>query len=280
MDTNGSVIEETTYNNKNILFNKEDLEIIFKKYNIDNYLSDKNDINTYRKAFVHNSYCTRKNENFKEANEECPEGVLPLQEFSYERMEYLGDSLLNIATSHYLFERYPYEEEGFLARMKTKLVNGNMLAFLSEKSDFSNFMIISKQIEESEGRVTKSLLEDIFESFIGAMFLDFSKNINKNVAFEVVCKFIENVYETNIDFAELINRDNNYKDKLSKYFQHNFSSVPKFFEVNINIVNNKKEYTYCVKNNEDLIVGIGKEYSKKKAEQESARQALIYYGEL
>ena len=103
------------YNPLNILVQKSDILNLTKNFK---------DINLYRKAFVHKSYCTRKNENFLNGNINCPPGCLPLQEDSNERLEFLGDSILNMVVADYLFERYPDENEGFLTRMRTKLVNG------------------------------------------------------------------------------------------------------------------------------------------------------------
>lgn len=264
---------DTTYNSKNNLFTIDDLKKIFPDINISKQL----DISVYQRAFVHSSYCTRKNENFEEANIHCPKDCLPLQETSYERFEFLGDALLNTVTSDYLYHRYPYEQEGFLAKMKTKLVNGTMLAYLSKCAGFDKYIIISKQIEESDGRSTKSILEDVFEAFLGALYTDFSK-INTGIGYTAVQDFIVYVFEEYIDFAELINRNNNYKDILSKYFQHNFQSVPKFIELDSKIVNNKKEYVYATKDHNGTIIGVGRGENIKKAQQEAAKTALVYYG--
>ena len=79
---------------------------------------------------------------------------------------------MNLAVGDYLFQRYPDESEGFLTKMRTKLVNGNILAELAQYAKLSRFVIISKQIEENNGRRNKKILEDSFEAFLAAMFLD------------------------------------------------------------------------------------------------------------
>ena len=104
---------------------------------------------------------------------------MPLQENSNERLEFLGDSILNLTVARYVFDRYPDDNEGFLTNMRTKLVNGKMLAFLGEKIGLQNHVVISKQIESNRGRSNKNVLEDAFEALIGAIFLD-NEDKNRN----------------------------------------------------------------------------------------------------
>jgi len=261
-------METLPYNPKNILINENDVNKILKRYNINKNI---NSIDIYRKAFIHKSYCTRKNENFLNGNTKCPEDCLPLQEESNERYEFFGDSILNMTVADHLFERYPDENEGFLTKMRTKLVNGKMLAFLSEKVGFQKYIIISKQIEENEGRMNMNILEDTFEAFIAAIYLDFG--------FDVAKEWINNVIEEHLDFSELIKQNNNYKDIFLKYYQQNYSYIPRFYEVNINTNSNTngKIYTICIKDKDDNIISIGKGQNKKEAENEAAKSALNQY---
>jgi len=264
-------LETLPYNSRNNLINEIDVQTIFKTYDIDRTL---NDINIYRKSFVHKSYCTRKNENFLNGNTKCPSDCLPLQEESNERLEFFGDSILNMTVADYLFERYPDENEGFLTRMRTKLVNGKMLAFLSEKVGFHKYIMISKQIEENEGRMNTNILEDAFEAFIAAIYIDFG-----SYGFEAAKEWIINVIEFHLDFSELIKQNNNYKDIFLKHYQQNFSCMPKFYEmsINTNSINNGKIYTVCIKDKDNNIISIGKGQNKKEAENDAAKTALGQY---
>ena len=88
------------------------------------------DLSVYRRAMVHHSYTASPEAKLRRANERCPPTCMPLQEGSYERLEFLGDAVLGLATASYLFRRYPDEDEGFLTRMRTKLINGRMLTGL------------------------------------------------------------------------------------------------------------------------------------------------------
>lgn len=260
---------ETPYNSKNILIDENSLQSLLNQYNVQ---SKFNDIDIYRKAFVHKSYCTRKNDNFINGNTECPCDCLPLQEESNERLEYLGDSILSKVVASYLFERYPDENEGFLTRVRTKLVNGKMLAHLSELVGLKKFIILSRQIEESDGRNSVNILEDAFEAFIAAIYIDFKSEGDK-----VVTDWILGVIESNIDFAELIRTNTNYKDTFCKYFQQNHNYVPKFYESKVEMRKNHKVYTVCIKDENGLVISVGNGASKKEAENDAAKNALQRY---
>ena len=213
---------ETPYNNQNILINEDDVNSILNRFDINLKCIN---IDLYRKSLVNKSYATRKNENFITGNENCPDDCLPLQEECNERFEFLGDSVLSTTVANYLYERYPDQQEGFLTKMRSKLVNGYMLADLCRHVGLNKWVIISKQIEDNNGRDNYKILEDIFEAFICAIFMDFnqvkssiSENDISGLGFQVAEKWIINVIEDKVDFAELIKQNNNYKDKLIKYF--------------------------------------------------------------
>lgn len=271
-------IEEFPYNNKNILINENDVNKILRTFGIRFKCLN---INIYRQAFVHKSYITRKNENYVSGNVNCPDDCLPLQEESYERFEFLGDSVLSTTVANYLYERYPEQNEGFLTKMRSKLVNGHMLGDLCSKVGLNKWIIISKQIEENNGRNNYKILEDVFEAFICAIFIDFNKkkmnlkNFESGIGFQIAEKWIINILENKIDFAQLIKQNKNYKDKLIKYFQHNYMIQPTFCETNIEIINNKKLFTIIVKK-DNQVLGTGQSDTKKGAEQIASENALKY----
>lgn len=251
------------YNEKNVLITEEHLHDLLQAYDV--YKPFKN-LDIYRCAMVHKSYCTRKNENFYDGNVECPTGCIPLQEESNERLEFLGDSVLNIAVASYLFERYPDENEGFLTRMRTKLVNGRMLAKLCKIVGLNKYILISKQIEDNDGRNILNILEDAFEAFLAAIYLDFD--------YETAKTWIISIIENNLDFSELVRQNHNYKDQLLKYFQQNYGYMPKFYEQDVETVNNHKIFKVCLKDSSDNIISIGCGSNKKEAENDAASKAL------
>jgi|UniRef100_A0A6C0LY92 ribonuclease-3 len=276
------------YNNKNILLQNVDLQEIFNNNGLNN-IKFKN-IDLYRVAFVHKSYCTMKNIDFDKSNINCPADSLPLQDMSYERLEFLGDSLIGMIVANYLYNRFPDQNEGFLSKIRTKIVNGRMLGYLSDKIGFPKFAIISKQVEETGGRNNFKIMEDIFEAFIGALFLDFQtendkvqlpNNINispfTGAGYFIVESFIIYIIENYIDFCELIRLKNNYKDMLVSYMTHNLQDIPKFYEVKITIKDNIRIFTYCIKDRNNSIIATSTGTNKKEAENNTAKEALIYY---
>ena len=281
-------INNQPYNNRNVLLQSNDLIDIFNN----NGLTDikfKN-IDLYRVAFVHKSYCTMKNIDFDKSNINCPPDCLPLQDMSYERLEFLGDSLIGMIVANYLYNRFPDQNEGFLSKIRTKIVNGRMLGYLSDKIGFPKFAIISKQVEESGGRNNFKIMEDIFEAFIGALFLDFQTESDKvqlpntikiapftGAGYFIVESFIIYIIENYIDFCELIRIKNNYKDMLVSYMMHNLQDIPKFYEVKILMKDNVRIFTYCIKDRNNAIIATSTGSNKKEAENNTAKEALIYY---
>ena len=127
-------------------------------------------------------------------------------------------------------------------------------------------MIISKHIEDNhDGRNNTNILEDIYEAFLGAMYMDTGDYLQ-------VEKFIIQCIETHIDFSELILKDNNYKDQILRYFQHNYKIYPTYRTVK------KEDNTYqCDIFRGDDLIETGFGVSKKKSEQDASRKALIKF---
>ncbi len=115
---------ELPYNVNNQLVQLENIQEYFKNHGLCDMPI--HNLNLYRNAFVHRSYCTMKNDDFESGNERCPENCIPLQEMSYERLEFIGDSILGMVCATYLHERYPDQAEGFLSKLRTKIVNGKL----------------------------------------------------------------------------------------------------------------------------------------------------------
>ena len=282
---------ELPYNMNNILLHNADLRKLFDDHDLSDLIY--NNINLYRTAFVHRSYCTMKNDDFTTGNERCPPNCIPFQEMSYERLEFLGDAILGMVVARYLYERYPDQNEGFMSMMRTKIVNGKMLGFLGRKIGFDKFALISKQIEEANGRTNYKTLEDIFEAFIAAIYLDFQSPTDtptmpdklaklepfSGAGFHIAEMWIINVLEKYIDFVELVQIRTNYKDMLTRYMQNTFQDSPRFFEVSVESRNQKNVFTYCVKDKSGTVLGTAKGPSKKDAENNAAKVTLAYYGQ-
>jgi ribonuclease III len=253
------------YNNINKLITSDEVLNILNKLNIQDYKIK--DLSLFQKAFVHSSYCEMKD--YEEYIK--PEDCLSLLKDSYETLEFLGDSFLGCIVSNYLYSRYVNEhlkDEGFLTKLKIRLVCGEQLAYLSKCLNFQEYIIISKHIEDNcNGRENEHILEDVFEAFIGALYRD-SKDYN------LIVRFIITIIQNFIDISDLIQTDNNYKDKILRYLQKNFSSQPKY-ETNKREGLNDFISTLILPSDNIIIEGFGK--TKKKAEQDVSKNALIHY---
>jgi ribonuclease III len=302
------------FNPSNILLDKQFIINILKKYGIDygNEYTIK-DFNLFQLAFIHDSYLL---ENYDEKfhkvdNFETPsyysfdflntldrntkralgkmthtkiinrdtnvKKIIPLQKNSYERLEFLGDSHLGSIISTYLFNRYD-KDQGFMTKLKTNLVNGEQLAFISSKLGFGKYLMISHFCEQNGDRSNYAMLEDCLEAFIGALYLDMG--IKK---YDILEKFIINIYETLIDFSEIIENDVNYKGKLLEYYHSQFGVYPIYKLISILDKGGRKVYKVgvCIQNRETkelMIHSTGEDVKKKKAEQLASKMALIRYG--
>jgi ribonuclease-3 len=250
------------YNFNNKLITLDDIINIMNKLNINDFNTES--IEIYQKSFIHKSYC--KLSDYSEY--EYPgKGCLKLQDESYEIMEFLGDSILGSIVSSYIYKRFHEiynENEGFLTKLKIRLVCGENLSVLSKDLGFSKYIIISKHIEENcSGRQNQNILEDILEAFIGALYLD--------KGYQITEEFIINLIEGYCDFTEIILKDNNYKDQISRYFQQTFSVYPKY-----NTEKTDDIFKSVIYNGENIIC-IGEGTSKKKAEQDVSKNALIHF---
>ena len=219
------------------------------------------DINKYKKAFVHKSVV----KNARESSE-LPEYM---QE-SYERYEFLGDSVLNLIVAKYLFNKYPDNHEGYLTKIRTKLVCGKTLAMFAKKLNLNKFLILNYKVENINGRNNDRILEDVFESLLCSIYLD--------LGFNHVEKFILMLINKYIDFDALL-IDNNYKDILLRYCQNKFGTTPTYSVLEtFGPPHNRKFKIACYIKETEYKCGTGK--NKKNAEQISAMETLKHFNEI
>ncbi len=182
---------------------------------------------------------------------------------SYERLEFLGDAVLDLIIAEILFEKYPKKDEGFLTKIRAKLVRGETL------SDFTISLGIDKLLEVGESKkkpaVSRSILADVFESIIAAIYI--------TEGYEVVYKFVERVIEKHIDLKETVNTVDNYKSALLEYTQSHKLALPEYRVKNESGPGHNKVFEISVLiDGKELGTGVGA--SKKRAEQQAASMAL------
>ena len=256
-------IDDLLYNPYNSL-NKEidisDIQNILSKYDIN--IKPYN-IEIYKRAFVHKSYTKRPkidNINSNITLVDKPDNCLSLKTKSNERLEFVGDGVLECVIKFYLYKRFPKNDEGFMTEKKIALVKNEHIGKLALELGLQNYFIISKNAEEKNIRTNLKKLGCLFEAFIGALFLDFNKivvndeyNWFNNVfvsgpGLQVAQLFIERVIEKHVDWTELINNNDNYKNRLQVIIQKEFKITPDYIELKDNKNN---------KNNEDNLYVMG-----------------------
>ena len=257
------------FNEKNKLISVEDIVQIFNKFELKIIPTN---INYYINSLTHKSYIKNEyyNNHLNIKDIKLPKhNTLDLLNESNERLEFLGDTIIKCIISNYLFIRYPSENEGFMTRLKTKIENRHTLANFAKKIDIGQFIIISKQVEDIGGRNSDKILEDCFESFIGALYLDAGYNLCR--------QFLYIILETEIEYSDLLYKDTNYKDQLLKYFHQNKWSYPQYVLLNTELLNGKKFFTMGVKNNNGIVIASSKALSKQKAEQHASMLVLFKF---
>ncbi len=263
------------YNLNNKLIRDVDLKEMMNRFGIKLEVID---IELYRQSLTHKSYIKKEfyNKNMTEIlkyKEQMP-NVLELRDESNERLEFFGDTVIKAVISEYLFERYPKEDEGFMTKLKTKIENRESLALWARIMGLDEFVIISSQNEESNnGRTNDKILEDAFESFIGAL--------KKDTNFETCKVLIRNLLENQIDWSEILYKDCNYKDQLQRYYHSIKWEHPKFDLLKEeHLHNNKRFFTVKVSDNKKNTVAIATETSIKKAQQRASKLALYKFKQL
>ena len=264
------------YNPTNHLINSQIILNIFKMCEL-NY-QPKN-LSNYQLALTHKSYVVITNPDIEyEYLSNCVE----LQPDSNERLEYQGDSVIGAIVSSYLYHRYPKQQEGFLTKLKTKLVRTNMLAKFSLYIGLDKHVLISKHVEDMcNGRTNERILEDTFEAFIGAIFEDvYQNNMSKyGEAMQVCADFAIRLIEDTTDFRPLISFNDNYKELLLQLYHKTWCGIhPIYHEISVTGPTNRRVYTMGVKHPmTDQLIGQGTDRKKSVAEQMASKEALIYF---
>lgn len=263
------------YNPSNYLVTPQIVSKIFEICGL-NY-QPKN-LSIFQRGLTHKSYVVITN---PEIEYEYLKNCVELQPESNERLEYLGDSVIGLVISSYLFHRYPKQNEGFLTKMKTKLVRTNMLAKFSCHIGLNHHVLISKHVEDvCDGRTNERILEDTFEAFIGAMFEDVYDDDFKNhgAAMQLCSDFIIRLMEDTTDFQPLISVNDNYKELLLQFYHKNWTGIhPTYHELHVEGPTNKRIYTMGVYHPwTKQLIGQGKARKKTMAEQMASKEALAY----
>ncbi len=182
---------------------------------------------------------------------------------SYERLEFLGDAVLDLIAAEILFNKYPKKDEGFLTKIRAKLVKGETLAQFSTQLGLDDLMEMGER--SGNTKISKSILADVFESIIAAIYI--------TKGYSSAFQFVEYVFDKFVNFEEVIHTVDNYKSALLEYTQAERLPLPRYKMINESGPGHNRTFEVTVMiGEEELGTGIGK--SKKKAEQLAAEAAL------
>jgi dsRNA-specific ribonuclease len=237
----GLVFNPFNPDNKEITLNE--VQSILRSYGVE---AKVHNLELYKRAFVHRSYTKRPALENQEANitiVDQPPDCLALKTKSNERLEFLGDGVLELITKYYLYRRFPKADEGFMTEKKIALVKNEHIGKLASQMKLGKWFLLSRTTEEKGARSNLKKLGCLFEAFIGALFLDFNKITVKdeegwfeNVfctgpGFQMAQRFVEAVFEKHVDWQRLIRHDDNFKNILQVKVQKEFKCTPDYLEL-------------------------------------------------
>jgi ribonuclease-3 len=185
---------------------------------------------------------------------------------SNERLEFLGDSVLSLSVAEYLFDEFPEKDEGFLTKVRAKLVNRITLAEAADDINLVQYVLMSDNVKNTFLPGAKTILSDAFEALIGAIYLDNGLNEAKEFITRVL------IEPNTKEGGYLI--DENFKSQLLEYAQANRLDNPSYVVVKEEGPQHNRVFTIKVVIG-DMEYGIGKGKNKKSAEQNAAQSALI-----
>lgn len=189
----------------------------------------------------------------------------------YERLEFLGDSVLELSISHLLFEALPTCKEGELSKIRASLVREEMLLEIAKALSLGDYLLMGKGEEQTGGRQKPSILASAFEALIGAVYLD--------GGFEKALEVVKKCFAPYIEETKEKWKDTDFKTQLQEHVQARFKDLPQYILLNQTGPEHQKTFEVAVIV-KGQIWGIGTGRSKKEAEQRAAEEALKRLHEL
>lgn len=278
----------SVFNINNRLLKTTNIHQILTSYNL-NYKglikSNPLDLRLFREALTHKSYVKRKKsltskerQNEKESEKLALEelgarksrNIVKLQKKSNERMQFLGVSVIHFIIGEYLYHHYPYNDEGFLTKLRCRLENVESLFYLACQTDIVDFVLISQNIEIIQGRDNVNIIGGGFGAFLGALYLQFGLGVSR--------QFLTEIMRIELDIYKIAESETNYKDLISQIYTQNHWGHPEYKTLKEEGPDHSKIFTRGIYLHGKLI-SKGRAKSKKKAEQIASRKMYAMYTE-
>lgn len=279
-------------NSNNKLINETVIDDIMTRFNINTKRKQNykvKDINYFITATTHKTYSLNlediEYEDLKNRFYELypDNNSVFLQNQNYERLEFIGDAILKPIITDYITSYFIKQNEGFLSKLRSKLEKTQMFSNITKILNLKEYILLSRQYEETGTRETnKSIMEDVFEAFIGALYLDAKEQKDCGYAFKLIHTLIYNIFESDIYGIDLqkLSIEDNYKDLLNSFCNSHKFPLPVYKLKNKSESVNKrginiykiKNYIVIVKVQDFETEGTGN--NKKEAEQNAAFNML------
>jgi dsRNA-specific ribonuclease len=231
------------YNPLNKQIQEDEIKDLLAKYNV---YTPIHNFTLYKRSFIHRSYTKRPAE-WNEKNNIIivpkPDGCPDLYTKSNERLEFLGDGVLECIAKFYLYKRFPKADEGFMTDTKIELVKNESIGRIAMEMGLHKWFMISKHTEQKNLRSNHKKLGCLFEAFVGALFLDFNRVTIHDEAhwfdqmfqcgpgFQVAQLFVEAVFDRHIDWTRITKQSDNFKRPLQELLQSEFKTTPHIMEI-------------------------------------------------
>lgn len=209
-----------------------------------------NHIALYQQAFSHSSFINDFNMKRIEHNE---------------RLEFLGDAVLELTVSRFLFDQYPQLPEGDLTKMRANIVCEPSLVIFANKINLNELILLGKGEEKTGGRTRPSLVADVFEAFVGALYLDQGLEVVKTFAKSVIFPYVED---------EQLMGAVDFKTKFQEYVHQQYLGQLRYQIIKEEgPAHNKRFTSEVILNKKAIATGVGR--TKKESEQKAAEQAFF-----
>lgn len=209
-----------------------------------------NDLNIFNQALTHSSYA-----NERKDGSECNE-----------KLEFLGDAVLGLVTSEYLYQKFPDADEGSLSKIRARIVSEPVLSKSAGRLDIGRYLLLGRGEESTGGRNRDSILANTFEAVIGAVYLDSGLG--------EASKFIIECMKDEISACDV----SDYKSQVQEWTQVNLKKIPVYRVVNEAGPEHEKIFDVELLI-DNVVYGRGQGRSKKQAEQLAAQEALMRVSE-
>ena len=238
--------------------------MIYQLNKISKIIANVKDTNNFQQAFCHTSYLNELNLKKTANSEQNSENNL---KFSYETLEFLGDSVLNFYTSLFIYQKFPKFSEGQMSKLKQLMVQESTLAHLSKEIGLGEFIQLGTGERKNHGADKESILADIFESFVAALYLEKGgKSVYRFLSLTI--------------FVWIKGKENmiwDYKSQLQEYCQAQKNRVSYELKRTIRI-GHQQSFIMEVSDEQRTFRESGKGRSKKEAEQQAAAKVIKKLG--